>query len=373
MKDQQPIPIPLKQRWQDFKSEYLPIAFFVVLCACILWMWGRYVTPPSVIGQVEAIHANVISTVPGTLLELNTGLLEKVTNGQCVATIRVMEPDVLSNELAAIEADMHLLKARMDIDRTRNVSTYAAARQNLLTERLNLAIAEVRKVQTESELTRAKTLFDAKLITAGGESGKGGSIGYEVALRDRDSVRAEIEQRNRAIEQIEKNLKDLETTGQITVSPVDETIEKTIEAQTRRCQSINQCLTLRAPMNGFISVVNHRPGEKVMAGASILVVSAEKSERVIAWIRQPVSMTPKVGDIVAIRRTQMGQTPVSARVVQVGSQLEAIDQTLMPPSSGQNHTILGLPFMVNLPPDAHYTPGEPVVVTLLHGTGLRWF
>jgi multidrug resistance efflux pump len=117
-------------------------------------------------------------------------------------------------------------------------------------------------------------------------------------------------------------------------------------------------VVLRSPVQGFVSVINHLPGESVMAGDPIMVVSAEKSDRIIAWVRQPITVRPRIGDIVEVRRGTFGEVPFEGSVVRVGKQLEEI-------SSGavQNGTIqraeLGLPLIVRVETkNVDLIPGE---------------
>ena len=204
------IPIPLKQRWNDFRTTFLPLLVFLFLAGMIAFMWTRYVNPAAYLGEVETIRINLTTTLPGTLLELKTDRLQPVTNGQCLATISVMEPEILAEELATIAADLHLLKARVDLDKTRNVGTWATMRRDLLTERLNLGIARVQLEQTENELTRMHTLFDMKLISAGvARTQNGTEPGLDMAKRDRDAAQVEVEQRIKSVEQAEADLRHL--------------------------------------------------------------------------------------------------------------------------------------------------------------------
>lgn len=364
MNDQPPIPIPWQQRWHDFRTGFLPAIIFLAVLAVIVWMWGRCVTPPTVIGEVQTVHANLISILPGTIQDLRADLLQRVTNGQCLATVRVMETDVLTNELAVIDAELRLIKAQMDVNKTRNLGTYDQMKRDLLTEKLNLALAKVREVQTDSELVRSKALYDAQLITAGAASPRAGGVGYEIALRDRDAAHAEVEQHNRSIDQIEKDLSEMEKTGVVTVNPTDEIIEKNIDAKIRRFETLNRCVPLLAPIDGAVSVINHRAGEKVMAGEAVMVIGADHSDRVVAWVRQPVTVIPRVGESVSVRRTVAGQPLTTGTVSQVGGQMEQIAAQLLPPTTAQNRVVLGLPLTINLPVGAHFTPGEPVAITL---------
>ena len=54
MNELKPIPIPLKQRWHEFRVVYLPILTFVGLLAAIAHMWSLYVQPAAIVGEVES-------------------------------------------------------------------------------------------------------------------------------------------------------------------------------------------------------------------------------------------------------------------------------------------------------------------------------
>ena len=80
--DLTPIPIPPRQRWREFRVVYLPPVTFLALIGIICWMWSNYVQPGAIIGEVEMVHANIISTVNGTVLNLKVDYLQAVTNGE---------------------------------------------------------------------------------------------------------------------------------------------------------------------------------------------------------------------------------------------------------------------------------------------------
>ena len=162
-----PIPIPLKHRWREFRIAYLPVIVFALLLVAIAVLWTNYVEPNSIIGEVETIHARVASTVPGTILELKADRLQPVTKGQELVVISTLEPEQLRAELAAAEADLRLMKARMDVDRTRNADSFTQLKTALLKEKLDLEVSRIQLKQAEGELDRAQKLLDAKIIEIG--------------------------------------------------------------------------------------------------------------------------------------------------------------------------------------------------------------
>ena len=101
-----PIPTPPAQRWREFRIQMLPIVTFIGVMIGVVLLWQQYVLPTNIIGEVESIRANVISTVPGTLKELKVTRFDRVTNGQIIAVISTMDPELFQTSLHAIEADL---------------------------------------------------------------------------------------------------------------------------------------------------------------------------------------------------------------------------------------------------------------------------
>ena len=153
-----PIPIPARQHWREFRVAYLPLVTFAALVGLIGWMWTQYVAPATIIGEVETVRANIISVVAGTVKELKVDRLETVAAGQELAVVTVRDPDQISAELAAAEADLRLMQARMDLDRARNLDAYSRLREQWLAEQLSLELAHIHLLQSEDEFQRASKL-----------------------------------------------------------------------------------------------------------------------------------------------------------------------------------------------------------------------
>lgn len=361
--DLRPIPIPLKQRWHDFRVAYVPLLTFLVLVATICWMWMRYVQPGAIIGEVETVRASIISVVSGTLRELKVDRLQAVTNGQELAVLAALDPDQLNAELVAAEAELRLMKARMDLDKGRNLDSLARLRADWLTEQLNLNIARVRLQQAEAEYERVQKLFDTQIVARGVSSRD--DTGLDVALRDRDALRSEVASRTTNAADLQASVEHLQATGVVQVNPTDTAVEQAILAQRARIERLQKPVLLRSPVTGFVSAIHHYPGERVAAGDPILVVSGGRTDRIIAWVRLPVTLRPQAGDIVEVRSVAMGQSAFQARVVDVGTQLESISSTLLPASANANRVEVGLPLMVKAEQVLNLIPGEPVQLRVI--------
>ncbi len=367
--DLKPIPTPARQHWREFRVAYLPLITFMALVVLIGWMWTRYVAPATIIGEVETVRANIISVVAGTVKELKVDRLETVTAGQELAVITLRDPEQIDAELAAAEADLRVMKARMDLDKTRNLDAYSRLRQQLLAEQLNLELARIHRLQAEGEFDRTKKLFEGELI-ARGPAAERNDFGYDVALRDRDVLRAEVAAREKTVSGLETSVRQMQAAGAADTNPSDAAIERAIAAQRELLQRLQKPVVLRSPINGFVSVVNHLAGEKVTAGQPILVVSAEKSDRIIAWVRQPITTRPQVGDVVEVRRMRLGQRPFEATVVRVGKQLEQINPTANTLSQTIERAEFGLPLIVQAANTLDLIPGEALQLRIIkHVTG----
>jgi multidrug resistance efflux pump len=368
-KDLTPIPIPARQQWREFRVVYLPVVTFLLLVVLIGWMWVRYIAPATMIGEVETKRASIISTVAGTVQEIKVDRLASVTNGQELAVVGVSDPDQLKAQIAAIEADLRLMKSRMDLDKARNVNAYVELRQELEMEKLNLEVGRIQAVQSEGELARAKSLSDDKVMALGIGVNRN-DFGYDVALRDHNSLLATIAAREKIVTELQDGVDRMKAAGAGEIEQTDGVIEQDIAAKRREIEQLQKPIVLVSPINGFVSVIDHLPGEKIKAGEKLLVVSAEKSHRIVAWVRQPVTQRPQPGDVVKVRRSTLGQPDFEATVATVGKQLEEINPTAVPLTASIQRAEFGLPLIVDVDENVELIPGEAVQLRVFkHAAG----
>lgn len=357
-----PIPIPARQRWREFRMAYLPLITFAALVTVIAWMWMRYVQPATIVGEAEARRANIVSVLPGTLQELKVDHLQAVTNGQELVVLQVMDEDQIQAEVAATEADVRLLQARIKLDQTRNLDSFSQLQAEFLLEQFNLELAQINLRQAEAEFERAQQLFESQLLARGTS---GNNDGYDVALRNRDALRAEVTAREKTVSELKIGVEGLRAAGATDLGSADTTVEQAIKAHRTHLQALQKPVVLRSPINGFVSAIYRLSGEKVSAGEPILVISAEKSERIVAWVRQPIATRPQVGDRVEVRRLRIGYTPFEATVVAVGKQLEPINSTAFAYNQSTQIVEFGLPLTVDLSDAGDLIPGEALRIRLL--------
>jgi multidrug resistance efflux pump len=157
----------------------------------------------------------------------------------------------------------------------------------------------------------------------------------------------------------------MDQAGADRIEPVDTVIERAIQAQRLNIERQQKPVELRSPIDGFVSDIKIQQGEKVPAGTPGLVVSASTSDRIYAWVRQPVSTRPQAGDVVEVRRIAMGEGAFEATVVRVGEQLEAINPALLIANRNPEVIEVGLPLLVRSADVRNLIPGEAVQIRWL--------
>ena len=104
----------------------------------------------------------------------------------------------------------------------------------------------------------------------------------------------------------------------------------------------------------------------VVAGESILRITATKPERLSGFLRQPLPLEPKVGTEVEIRTRGNSRQVAASKILEVGAAMEAIPSTLvsamhLPPSPAPEP---GLRIQFALPAELKLRPGEFVDVVI---------
>jgi multidrug efflux pump subunit AcrA (membrane-fusion protein) len=107
-------------------------------------------------------------------------------------------------------------------------------------------------------------------------------------------------------------------------------------------------IVVTAPIDGIISTVLHRSGESVTAGQPIVSVATLNPVRIVGYLRPPISDEPKPGMEVEVRTRGIPRVIGLAKIVEVGTQLEAVPATLVGPVKLAN-TELGLPVEISMP------------------------
>ncbi|HXT41872.1 MAG TPA: hypothetical protein VN887_17825 [Candidatus Angelobacter sp.] len=368
------IPTPPSQRRKDFRLQRIPIIVFALAAVAIFIMWTQNLAPTTFTGEVESIQENVASWLPGQLADLRVELFQTVRAGDVVARVITTDPKVLESSLAVIRAEVELLKTEMApiLNQHRDAVNYEQLRLSWLVQRVDLASARVRLEFANSELERVKRLYDEKIVAQGAPIGGGRSdFGYDVALRDRDALRTEVDERQKLVSEMELKLRDLKLPqhweNAQTNSPAISAAIAVQDEKLRLTEAQLTPLTLKAPMDGTVNKVYRRNGETIVSGEPIFSISSPRSQHIIGYLRQPLAFEPKVGDLVRVYARRPHRTAATAKVLQVGAQMELLTAPLRLRGSVPAMD-RGLPVLLDLPVGLNVRPGELVDLVIRPGS-----
>src|SRR5687768_8920761 len=115
-----PIPTPASQRWREFRIQVLPLIIFTGILVSVAFLWRNFVAPTGIVGEVEAIKADVISLQDGMIARLSIDRFEFVEAGQELGEVTGSSDDFMKASIAAIEAEFRVMDARIGLDEKRN-------------------------------------------------------------------------------------------------------------------------------------------------------------------------------------------------------------------------------------------------------------
>lgn len=348
-----PIPTPPAQMWRQVRLQYLPIVVFVVGLVAAIVLWTRWVAPPTLVAEAEAVRTEIRSSQAGLLAGLTVDLLSNVTAGQPIGRVVVSDPRILEASLAVIRAEIEVLRSSTGL-------TIEQLRLDWLNKRVQLVALQGQLVQAESTLARTTELHRGNLVT---------DAELERAKNARDAAQAQLKAQQELIGRLDPAVNaDANVADPRGIPTVAESLRASIrqkDEQLRLIEAQLAPLPLRSPIDGVVSMIYRRSGENVSPGEPILQVSATQSRRIIGFVRQPVTVEPKPGMSVEIRTRTFLRRSGAATIAQVGRQLEPISPSLLAamrlPVSAIP-TEFGLRVHITAPADLDLRPGEHVDV-----------
>jgi multidrug resistance efflux pump len=354
-----PIPIPLEQRWLDVRVRFLPVIVFLAAAAAIGVLWKQHAVAPTMVGQAEPVTANVSCQRDGVLAELNVNRFQKVKLGDPVGRVLVADPKVLLTSLAVIQAEIELLRVNLapisGLQRT--AMDFDHLQLVLMRQRADNAAAKANLQLAEAELRRMEELFKDKIIS---------ERTFDEAKAKRDRFRDEVAELDKLVDACEAGIRDLQVTNtasitKVTGDPLTAAIAVQ-EAKLRQTEAQLNPVVVRAPMDGIVTTIFHRPGEAVTPGLPIVAIAALIPTRIIGYLRAPIAQEPKIGAPVLVRTRGQNREAGKAQILEVGTQFESIPSVLLGPVNFAN-IIQGLPVNVSLPHNLKVRPGEIVDIT----------
>ena len=349
-----PIPTPPSQRWREVRLLYLPRAVFVLGVIAAAVIWTRGVAPASLVAEAEVVQAEVRCAQSGVIANLNVALFQAVSAGEVVGQVAAANPRILDATLAVIRAEVGMLSATMQgsTDRQRMTIEFERLQIESMDHRIELAGLQVRLQQAEADLARAVPLQRKGMIT---------EENFSQLKTNRDALAAQVGEHSQMVAHLAPILKNYASPDVLAAGLAPETALaaaiKVQEAKLRLAEAQLTPVPLVAPITGVVSLVLRRAGETVAAGEPILRINATRSDRLIGFLRQPLSFEPKPGMPAEIRTRTNARQSALTKIVQVGPAMEAITPSLLA--------------ALRLPPNQLPEPGLRIQFALPEGLALR--
>jgi multidrug resistance efflux pump len=311
----EPIPTPPAHWWRQVRLQYLPVLVFVLGIGVAILLWTRWVAPPTLVGEAEAVRTELRSFHAGRIVELRTDLLQPVQAGDVIGQVIVNEPHVLETSLAVIRAEMEVL---------RQTTNLAIEQQqlDLLNKRVQLVALKGQLQLADATLSRTTALHRARLIT---------EEEFDQARNTRDSVQAQLEAQAELVRRAELGLRATDA-GEPAVPTHTQTLRATLAQKSEQLKLLEAQLGPRpliAPIDGIVTQVYRRTGEAVATAEPIVQITAPRFERIVGFLRQPLPLEPKPGMAVEVRTRTFVRRSALSTVAQVGRQLEPLTPTLL--------------------------------------------
>ena len=315
----------------------------------VVALWNQFAQQGDIVGQVQTNSVSVTTTQAGLLQGLTVGRHDVVRKGQEIATVLTFDPEVTRAAMDAVAADLDVLETRLVWTELGREESTAKMGLDLMSQVNLLNVAQTNLHQTEIVLGR-----DEELIKPPNPAISQAT--YDADRNRRDVLRTEVADRTKLVSEWARKLDLLSPLGTNFLNQIHPSIQRDVAARQKELQQTQKPLSLRAPIDGTVSTVLHHADERVAAGATIAMIVPVRSDRIVAYVRQPISIRPKVGDEVTVWTRGISRKSGKAAILTVGSQLENVPALLLPP--GRPAAEVGLPITISLPAELELIPGE---------------
>lgn len=349
-----PIPTPPERHWRQFRQGGLPALAFLIVLGVTVWLWGRNLASPFLMGQAEGPEANISSPVSGRVARLAVNFYQEVKAGDVIALVDASDPQVLSNTVSVIRAEMEAIRAEAGFgpgDRVR----LAQFQMEWLTLRAELASLKADMQYSESEFERVGKMAKDQVASTNE---------LEIARRDMERLRSEFRDKSAAADTAEKALRELDPANNGGESAGIRAALAEANERLRLAEVQLQPLVLRAPIAGRIIKLDFLTQASVVRGDIIATVASPNVDRIVGYIGQPVRLEPTVGMRTEVRSRGAVRKTGEARIAHVGPRIELFDAPLRIRGMGAAQE-RGLPIVLTVPPNLTLRPGELVDIRLL--------
>ena len=349
------IPTPFSAIWREARMRLIPpVVFFGAVAACYV-MWGYVGHGSGIPGVGEGTRSIVASPYVGVLNQLYVEPYQWVEQGQPIAQITPLDPQ---SRLDLLQSELQIARLRLEPSvPDQNAMNYERVRVEWLRLKQELAMAKVNLKRAENALRRNEALVKDKLVS---------EDMYDLSLQERNLYQAEITTKSSAIDEIERRMTQLRALGEPENPGVNQPVIEMIGRLETRLAAVETNwapMILYAPISGMVQAIYRCSAEYVVEGEPLITINSSRSERVVAYLRQPYPIDPEIGMEAEIVTRSRKRQRFTSRISEIGAHLETITNSLAFIRQGAM-VDEGLPVVFPVPMEAHIRPGEIVDVIL---------
>jgi multidrug resistance efflux pump len=368
-------------RFGRLRLHVVPFLVWLAVVGCVIVLFRHRTQRFEVLGLAQGRVHQVAATSTGRLREIRVQLFDEVAKGIEVAVIdTVLDNENLQTQLNTALAEVQHLKAQ-----------FAPAREQLVAEATSLdtgRVAALRRFSVDAEAARMRVLelkaqieadriaveameVERKAFLVQRLSDQNEVVYYELQAMKvrRETLGNQIEENERLLEQAEQDLGQAEqrrdefAQRQPQHPPIDtalEVIQKAVAVQEQRIEELlarRQPLVLTSPIDGVVSLVQHKAGEAILAGEPILSIAEVKPSEIVAYAGEDQLGRVREGLVVELVKDGEPAQVANSQVVYLGPGMELMPQRLW---RNPNVPQWGQPVLIKIPPGMELLPGEPV-------------
>jgi multidrug resistance efflux pump len=349
------IPTPFSTIWREVRIRVIPLFVFVGVGVACYYLWGQMGRGSSVPGVGEGVRSTVASPYVGILQQVYVEPFQWVEQGQPLARIAPVDPQA---KLDLLQSELQLTRIRLEPSQSdQGALSYERLRFDWLRLKQEVALAKVNLKIAEGTAGRYENLVKDNLVSR---------EVYEISVGNRELYESEISTKSEAIAEIEGRMKELRGLGEPQSPGTNQnTIEliARLESRLAAAETNWSPITLVAPISGMVQVIYRHSAEYVVEGEPLMSISSARSDRVVAYLRQPYPLDPEIGMEAEILTRTRKPRRFTSKISEIGAQIETITNSLAFIKQG-SMVDEGLPVVLLVPMDAHIRPGEIVDVIL---------
>ncbi len=374
----------------------LPVLVWLGALVCVVMLFSRRSQRFEVLGIAQGPIHQIAATCPARLKNVSVRLFDTVTKGQTIAVVNT----VLENEQprALLQAQLETALAEIEHLTAQKVPTQDSFSAEKADRQIN-QISDARRFAADVESARLEILrltalietdkitledlgWDVKITEVLVEKEAAAPYEIQKIKSQYNALAKNIEENERLLEQANTALEQaLERKNEYAkFQPYDpnvdeaiEVIRKAIVVQEKRMNELlaqlesldtREVLELKAPSDGVVSQILHRPLEVVLAGEPILTVTEPNVTEIIGYATENLMNYIHEGLAVElVRNSEPSRVQIErSEVTYVGPVIEQIPAQLW---QNPNVPQWGRPFRVKAPTQMKLIVGETVGIRRL--------